>query len=136
MTTAELIIKHEGLRLKPYKCPADKWTIGVGRNLEDVGITEAEAMTMLANDIYRVERELESLSFSRHLNAARTAAITDMLFNLGLSRFLRFRKMIAALEAQDYERAADEALNSKWARQVGHRAQTIAAMLSAGEFTE
>jgi lysozyme len=47
---ADQLIKHEGLRLKPYHCPAGKHTIGVGRNLEDKGITEKEAVILLEND--------------------------------------------------------------------------------------
>ena len=38
------LIEHEGLEQKVYRCTAGKLTIGVGRNLEDKGITEEEAL--------------------------------------------------------------------------------------------
>lgn len=47
----EELVRHEGLRLKPYKCSANSWTIGVGRNLDTVGISGDEALMMLKNDI-------------------------------------------------------------------------------------
>lgn len=43
----QMLIRHEGLKLKPYQCTAGKLTIGVGRNIEDMGITEDEAIYML-----------------------------------------------------------------------------------------
>lgn len=54
---AQLVI-DEGLRLRPYRDSVGKLTIGCGRNLDDVGITAAEAMMLLDNDVSRVEREL------------------------------------------------------------------------------
>ena len=49
----EDLIADEGIRLKPYLCPAGKTTIGVGRNLDDVGITEAEAMITTSPELRR-----------------------------------------------------------------------------------
>ena len=58
-----------------------------------------------------------------------------MVFNLGLSRFRRFRKTIAAIKAGDWEQAAREMLASLWARQVGRRAQELAEMMRRGKPT-
>jgi len=56
MTIRKLLEFEEGLKLKPYKCPAGKLTIGIGRNLEDRGITEQEAQMLLPpganNNVY------------------------------------------------------------------------------------
>lgn len=46
----EQLILHEGLELKPYKCTANKWTIGVGRNLEGKGLDEEELKYLLHNN--------------------------------------------------------------------------------------
>ena len=54
-----MLVLHEGLRLRPYKCTAGKMTIGVGRNLDDNGITQAEAFALLENDIIAVEADLD-----------------------------------------------------------------------------
>lgn len=123
---------HEGLKLHPYKCPADKWTIGYGRNLEDNGITEEEALFLLRNDIERCKKELAP--FPWYVNQPKQVqdALINMCFNLGLSRLLGFRKMIMALTVKNYTEAAKEALDSKWAEQVGFRAKDIALMLRQG----
>ena len=132
MTLSELVIKHEGLRLDLYKDSVGVNTIGVGRNLDANGISEDEAMLMLSNDLRRTERELEAFSFARYLNEPRRIALCSMLFNLGLSRFTRFKLMIAALEAKSWDAAAQEMLNSKWADQVGTRATELATIMRTG----
>ncbi|AIM40791.1 putative lysozyme [Idiomarinaceae phage Phi1M2-2] len=130
MTTLEKQLAiDEGLRLKPYRDTVGKLTIGYGRNLDDVGISEEEALNMMRNDIAVSRRELSQYSWFRNLDDKRKDAVINMHFNLGLPRLLTFRKMIAALERGDYKRAADEALDSRWAVQVGERAVRIARVL-------
>ncbi len=129
----KLLITHEGLRLKPYRDSVGKLTIGVGRNLDDVGITEEEALYLLKNDIKRVLDFLkERLPYWNGLTETRKMALVDMCFNLGPGGFLSFKRMLAALERGDYEQAAREMLDSKWARQVGRRAEELAEMMREG----
>ncbi len=128
----KLIKKHEGLRLTPYRCSSQKITIGWGRNLQDNGITLEEAETMLQHDVGTAIKEAESLPFFSSLNEARQAVIVDMIFNLGFPRFGMFKKMIAAIEKEHWHVAADEMLNSRWARQVGKRANTLSEMMRLG----
>ena len=117
------IIRHEGMRLKPYKCTSGKLTIGVGRNIEDNGITEAEALILLMNDIERCKWEVETaFSWFTKLDTARYDVLVNMCFNMGISRLWSFKKMLAALKKGDYKTAAIEGLDSRWARQVGNRA--------------
>lgn len=130
-----LLAKHEGLRLKPYTCTAGKLTIGIGRNIEDNGISEKEALYMLRNDLARCQSELSSFNF-HNLNFARMLALRNMLFNLGLTRFSMFKKMINALHLGNYEIAANEMLCSKWARQVGDRATCLAEIIKTGELDD
>jgi lysozyme len=86
------LILHEGLKLEPYECTAGKLTIGVGRNIEDIGITEDEARYLLDNDILRVCDELDrNLSWWRDLSDVRQRVLVDMVFNLGISRFMQFQ---------------------------------------------
>lgn len=127
------LMRDEGVRLKPYRDTVGKLTIGVGRNLDDNGITKQEALTMLRNDIANSRQELESFGWYRRLDARRQDAIVNMHFNLGLPRLLSFKRMIDALNNQDYKRASDEALTSRWAVQVGERAQRIAKIIREGE---
>ncbi len=128
----KLIKKHEGLRLTPYRCSSQKITIGWGRNLQDNGITLEEAETMLQHDVGTAIKEAELLPFFASLNQVRQAVIVDMIFNLGLPRFGMFKKMIAAIEKEHWTVVADEMLNSRWARQVGKRAQTLSEMMRTG----
>jgi len=130
-----MLIRHEGLRLKPYRDIKNKLTIGVGRNLDDTGITREEALTLLNNDIATVRREVElGLAWVSRLNPARKDVILDMVFNLGLPRFRRFTRTIAAIKAEDWEDAAREMLDSQWAKQVGKRAKELAAMMTRGKY--
>jgi lysozyme len=130
-----MLLRHEGLRLKPYRDTRNKLTLGVGRNLEDVGITREEALLLLDHDIARVRREVgHAFPWFARLNPARKDVVLNMVFNLGLSRFRRFRKTIAAIKARDWERAAREMLASLWARQVGRRARELAAMMRRGRY--
>ena len=129
------LIDHEGLELKPYQCTADKLTIGVGRNIEDRGITEDEARYLLKNDIKIVEDELlEKKPVVAGLDSVRQRVLVDMGFNLGIPTLLKFQNMWAAIEDDDFKRAADEAMDSKWARQVGRRAERLCQAMATGEW--
>lgn len=126
------LIEHEGLRLMPYRCSEDYLTIGVGRNLDTVGITEDEALYLLRNDIQRAKQALERYDFFEGLSDTRQNALIDFMFNVGATTFSKFKNMIAALENKDYEQASSELLDSRYARQVGRRAQKIAEMIRLG----
>lgn len=131
----ERIKKHEGFRSKPYRCPAGKLTIGYGRNIEDNGITEAEASFLLANDVQKCRYECEStFPWFAKMDKSRRSVIVEMCFNLGIKRFLGFKKMLAACARGDYGVAADEMLDSLWARQVGNRAKKLANVMLTGEW--
>ena len=127
------LILHEGLRLKPYRCTAGKLTIGVGRNLDDKGISRDEAMILLRNDIAEVTAQLERFDWFRALGPVRRKVLIDMAFNLGMGGLMGFQKMIEALERGDYERAADEMIYSRWYRQVGERGRRLERMMRTGE---
>jgi lysozyme len=128
------LIKHEGLKLKPYKCTAGKTTIGIGRNLDDNGITEAEAMLLVKNDVDTCVTELDRTRPNwRQHNEIRQNVLVEMVFNLGMPRLNKFTKMWAALDAKAYTRAAAEMLDSNWAFQVGGRALTLADQMKAGK---
>ncbi|MGF1850115.1 glycoside hydrolase family protein [Vibrio lentus] len=127
-----MIKKHEGLRLKPYRCSVGKLTIGYGRNLSDNGITLEEAEQLLQHNIDEVIQQAQTLPFFSALNEVRQAVIVDMIFNMGLPRFQEFKKTIALIEQQAWQAAANEMLNSRWARQVGNRSQTLSDMMRYG----
>ena len=127
-----MLQRHEGLRLKPYKCTAGKVSIGYGRNLDDMGISEVEAMVLLRHDIERCYDELNVFSWFADLDQVRQEALIDMLFNLGLPTFLEFKKTLKFVAEGKYSQAAEEMLRSKWADQVGDRAKELAYMIDTG----
>ncbi len=128
-----LLTKHEGMKLKPYKCPSGKLTIGLGRNLEDNGISEQEAFHLLANDLIRIDRELRTtFTWFHRLEPMRRDVITSMVYNMGLSNFKEFKKFIRAIEDGKYDLAEKEMLDSVWAKQVPARAKELASMMKTG----
>jgi lysozyme len=129
----EQLIMHEGLKLRPYKCSAGKLTIGIGRNIEDRGITKEEAIYLAKNDIQGVEQALALNHWYATLDPIRQKVIIDMAFNMGINGLLKFKKMILAIERRDFVKAADEMLDSLWAEQVGVRAKRLAEMMRNGE---
>ena len=129
---SQLII-DEGIKLKPYTDSVGKLTIGVGRNLNDVGISEDEARYLLGDDIQRTQNALDAaLPSWRSLSENRQAVICNMAFNMGTVRLLEFRNMLHCLQAADFEGAAKEMLASQWARQVGKRADRLADAMRNG----
>ena len=144
------LVIHEGLRLQPYFCSKKKLTIGVGRCLETNpltneeervlgdwrhGITKCGAMYLLKNDVNKIIKELRSkISFFKTLDDERQYALIDMAFNIGIAGLLRFKKMLEALKNKDYRTASKECLNSKYAKDVGKRAERIANTIATGVF--
>ena len=123
------IKSDEGLRLKLYRCTANKLSIGYGRNIEDRGISQIEADNMLENDIADCVKDLGSFSFWHYLSDKQQAALINMRFQLGPTGFRAFKKMIKALEIRDWTEAHYQALDSDWHKQTPERAERVAAGL-------
>ena len=150
------LIAAEGLRLQVYKDTLGIDTIGIGRNLEDrgitkeelddldiptiehvyeYGITEADAVYLAENDVQIVEEELvRAHPCVDRLDSVRQLILIDMAFNMGVPRLCKFKKMWAAVECGDYPTAAKEMLDSRWAKQVKGRATKLANAMHNGEF--
>lgn len=122
----------EGIKPKPYRDTVGKLTIGVGRNLDDVGITPTEIDFLLDNDIDRAEN-VAKVCFPNFdaLSDNRKAVLTNMAFNVGPS-LSGFVKLKAAVALSDFEAAAVEMLNSRWSIQVGRRSERLAKMMRDG----
>ncbi len=136
MTIEDQLIRDEALRLKPYRDSVGKLTIGVGRNLDDVGISQDEAMTLLQNDIEHASAVLRTrLPWTISIDEVRRAALVNMCFNMGIGGLLGFRKFLAALESGDYKSAAAEMMDSTWYKQVGDRAHRLSIQIETGEWT-
>ena len=127
---------HEGVRTHFYRCTSGLATIGVGRCIEEgsLGLSDDEIDYLLENDIKRCKQELVSLSWFPDLDPVRQDAIVNLCFNLGLTRLMGFQNAMGAMAVGDYKKAADEFLDSRWAKQVGQRSLDVAHMIRTGEY--
>lgn len=126
----EKIKVNEKVKLKPYRCTSDKLTIGIGRNIEDNGISLDESIFMAENDIVSAIKELNySFEWFKESHETVKYVLVDMLFNMGLPKLKGFKKTLNLLKNKRYESAADEMLDSKWASQVGDRAVRLSEAL-------
>ena len=127
----EQLVRHEGLRLTVYDCPAGYKTIGVGRNLEGKGITEEEALYLLENDInYFTDQLRDNLDWFDDIPEEKQQILVNMAFNLGVAGLMNFKNMLSAVEEGRWADASTEMLDSKWAKQVGIRAIELSGAMA------
>ena len=126
------LIWAEGYEKKPYKDSVGKWTIGVGRNLDDRGLSDDEIDYLLSNDIKLALKEAEKLPYFGRLDPVRQLVVCDLVFNMGLPTFKKFVKTNLALDRGDYAEAARELTDSKWYVQTGRRARKLVEMMREG----
>lgn len=127
------LIVHEGFKKLPYVDTTGNITIGVGHNLSADGLTYAQVMSLLQDDITQVLLWLKiHLPWHAQLDDVRQRALADMAFNLN-NKLMGFTNMLAALQKQDWQTAHDELLNSTFAKQTGQRAKDLAQMFLTGQ---
>lgn len=137
----EILKVNEGLRLTPYLCSAGKLTIGYGHATKEVvpGLkwTKEHAEHVLLNDARNAAADLDwHLPWWRWLSDTRQEALCDMAFNLGIKRLSGFQKMLTALQRGQWQEAALQCLDSRYARQVGNRAKRNAFVFEHGRWPE
>lgn len=123
---------HEGLRLKAYQDSLGVWTIGYGRNLQELEISREQAEAWLIQDLLQASVQVRRFKGYSSASDARKNVLIEMCYNLGPGRLSGFKKMWEAIEEGDYNKAAAEMLDSKWAKQVGNRAIRLANIMRAG----
>jgi lysozyme len=123
----------EGRRAFPYEDSVGKLTVGVGRNLDDRGLSDDEIDLLLSNDQLIAYKEATGLPFFEGLDTVRQMVVVDMIFNMGFPRFSGFVKTIEHLFEGDYTRAALEMRDSKWYRQTGRRAKALVVAMHTGK---
>jgi lysozyme len=123
----------EGRRRLPYRDTKGKLTIGVGFNLDDVGLYDDEIDFILKRRIERAMAEAAKLPVYPNLSPARKSVIVDMVFNMGLQKVLGFKNMLSNLKLGIWDLAAQDMLNSEWADEVGNRAIQLAEVMKSGQ---
>lgn len=124
--------RTEGRRNKPYVDTVGKVTIGIGHNLTDKGIPDSIVNELFTLDINAASDDAEKIPVYLNLDPVRQTVIVDMIFNMGLSDLLQFVNTLDSIKRRDYEAAAVNMLNSKWAHQVGSRALELANIMRTG----
>ena len=126
----------EGFSRTVYTDSLGHLTVGYGKlvdpNVAGAGLTEEQAEQLLRSDLEVFEEAAERVVGDEvwsWLSQRRRDVLTEMAFNMGPGTLAKFQNMIAALEEQDYDLAAAEALDSRWAKQVGQRAERLAQRL-------
>ncbi|MFA5323156.1 MAG: glycoside hydrolase family protein [Smithella sp.] len=147
MTLKELLVKHEGWKLKPYKCSAGKWTVGCGYNFSDNPLPEDIEKYLSITECITDEMADRLLDLSigwavadchklfprfNKFSQKRQDALIDFLFNVGIRTAKKFVHTIAAINTGRWEDAADGFRNSAWFRQVNERGIEIASMIEDG----
>lgn len=138
MTLRDMIERHEGRKRYVYKDHLGFDTIGVGICVDKRkgGLTDEEIDYLRDNRIRIAESRLEGLSWYDGLSSTRQDVIVSMVFQLGLNGTLRFKKMIAAIEAEDYQEAAEQMKDSRWHIQTPERCEELAEMMATGEYRQ
>jgi len=131
--------RDEGVEYTPYFDSVGIETVGVGHNLKvsplDVHypLTDDQVDLILSSDLVKVFSSLDAhLGWWRNLSYARQRVLANMCFNLGIGTLLTFKNTLGAIEQGQYEAAAQGMLNSKWAHQVGKRANRLAQLMVEG----
>ena len=132
-TLKDRLKAHEGYRSTPYKCPAGYWTVGYGHFLGNGGIeiSRMVADCILDEDIHLAESRYLSLGLPE-LTRNRKDVVVELIFWHGLAGFLKFKKCIKALEKGNWDKAADEMLDSQSGRNYAVRMSDLAQIMREG----
>lgn len=124
------LVKHEGTMPRPYLDSVGVWTVGIGHNMNRP-LSAAAIDQIYLDDVTEAFNEcLHAFPWFADLTDTRQRVMVELVFNLGLGRLLGFPKFLVAMNAGNYETAADELLNSKWASQVkSTRAHDLASWI-------
>jgi len=123
MSLIEDIILEEGFRGNPYIDTEGFSTIGHGTKLP---LTKKEAHLLAEYRLNRIINSIKSSLYNLNIEDEAWEILFNMGYQMGLSRLLKFKRMIKALENQDYIEAAKEMLDSLWAKQTSNRANRLA----------
>ncbi len=137
MTAKELIAHQEDKRLDLYQCPAGRWTIGIGHNLEAKGISDAVAELMFKEDMLDAVKDARAVvrTFDG-LCEVRQAVFLSMVFCMGRAGLATFKKAIDAANRGAYHDVAAEIRDSRWCREQesGDRPEVLAQMMEFGRW--
>ena len=128
----ESVKHHEGYRSKAYQDSVGVWTIGYGTNLQVLEVDSKVATKWLMDELEWCAGQVDKIEGIQHISAKRRDVLVEMAYNLGINGLRKFRRTLNFIRASAYEQAAAEMLDSKWASQVGMRAERLAERMRIG----
>ena len=131
----KLLVDDEGRKTHLYQDTRKVWTIGIGYNIQARGLPDDIIDMLFDRTVTEAMREcVDNVPGFRTLDDTRQHVLISMVFQMGLAGVLKFHKMLVALERRDFDTAADEMLDSDWARvQTPARARKLAQMMRDGK---
>jgi lysozyme len=133
-----IVKSHEGFSPWVYQDSLGYWTVGYGKCLDkrkNCGLTQEQAEYLLKSELNQCELELSHFTWFTQLDAVRQEVFIELSFNMGLTNLLKFVRTLKAVQKKDFNKAADELLDSLWAKQVKEkRANNIANRLRTGTY--
>ena len=122
----EKIKHHEGFVEHVYDDSLGIPTIGYGFAIKDLILDEDIAEDILMRKLERLKRNANSrFKWLEDMPVVVQEVILNMCYQLGVTGVSKFRKAISALQEGDWNEAADEMLDSLWARQTPNRATEL-----------
>ena len=126
MSLLDNIKESEGFRSTVYKCTAGHDTIGYGFAIKDLHLTKDDCDMILERKIADLKiRVNNKFPFLADLPEAVQDVVIECCYQLGVSGFSNFKKTIEYLMQKDFENAAIEMLDSRWAKQTPNRAKKL-----------
>jgi len=120
------IRKHEGFRSKCYSDTLGFDTIGYGFAIKDLVLDEDICNIILQRKLESLIRSIEfKFKWYADLPNAVKDVVIEMCYQLGVNGVSKFKKTIEHLKCEEWELAADEMLDSKWAVQTPNRAKAL-----------
>jgi lysozyme len=132
------LLREEGAESCAYQDSLGYWTIGVGRLIDSRkggGLSSDEIDFLLENDIKKITEQIHKfLPWVSKLNEPRQAVMLQMAFQMGIRGLLGFKRTLGSIEDGQFAEAADEMLQSEWAKQTPERANRLAQQMETGEW--
>lgn len=127
----EQLRRDEGVKHEMYVDSEGWLSIGVGHNLRQRPLSDRAIQVILEDDVRdTTEGLMAAHPWVGALSEVRQEVLINMAFNMGLGGLNSFKRMLVAVQNGQWKKAADEILDSNYAKQVGDRAKRLARQMA------
>ena len=126
----ERVKEHEGFRSKVYKCTEGFDTIGYGFAIKDLVLSEEISEKILVEKLDAlIKRVKDKFSWLENAPQEVEDVLVEMSYQMGVSGGRKFKNALKYMEHNNWTRAAEEMLDSKWHRQTPNRAKELSSII-------